>query len=236
MNDATEGIADLERRLRHNFRDRNLVLLALTHAGAGHGRRGSPDNERLEFLGDRVLALVIAQLLIERFPDAREGELGPRLTALVRREALAEVARKIDLGGHLVLAPADAASGARANAKLLADACEALIAALYLDGGFVAAQNFIVQYWTNLAGAVAALPLEPKTALQEWAQARGKNLPVYTVVETSGASHNPSFVIQVDVQGVEPAIATGSSKRAAEKAAALALLERLGVAAPGSAR
>ncbi len=221
----------LEQALGHSFRDRQLLVQATTHAAAGHGRADAVDNERLEFLGDRVLALVIAQLLMERFPKAKEGELGPRLTALVRREALAEVAQAIDLGAYLVLAPADAAAGARSHPKFLADAAEAVIAALYLDGGLATAERFIRQSWAGQVGAVAEMPVEPKTALQEWAQGHGRPLPSYSVVRSGGAAHSPVFEVKVEVQGVEPAQAEGSSKRVAEKAAALAMLRRLGVVA-----
>jgi ribonuclease-3 len=222
-------LSALERALGHSFRDRQLLVQATTHSAAGHGRADAVDNERLEFLGDRVLGLVVAQLLIERFPKAKEGELGPRLTALVRREALAEVAKMIDLGAYLVLAPADAASGARSHPKFLADATEAVIAALYLDGGLEAARRFVTKGWARLPGAVAVAPIEPKTALQEWAQGHGRPLPSYSVVRSAGVAHDPVFEVKVEVTGVEPAHAEGSSKRAAEKAAALAMLKRLGV-------
>ncbi len=171
----------------------------------------------------------MAQLLMERFPKATEGELGPRLTALVRREALAEVAGAIDLGSYLVLAAADAAAGSRNHPKFLADACEAVIAALYLDGGLEAAQSFITKQWAKQLGAVAVMPIEPKTALQEWAQGHGRPLPSYSVIRSAGAAHDPVFEVKVEVKGLEPALAEGSSKRAAEKAAALGLLQRLGV-------
>ena len=219
--------AALERSLGHAFRDPALLATAITHASAGQGRADATDNERLEFLGDRVLGLVIADVLMKRFPRAPEGELGRRLTALVQRSALAEVARSIDLGEHLVLAAAHAASGARTNPKLLADACEAVIAALYLDGGLAAAAAFIARAWESQLGQVAALPPDPKTALQEWAQGRGKPLPLYRVVSAVGEAHSPLFEIEVEVEGQEPSRATGATKRAAEKAAATLLLQRL---------
>ncbi len=225
--------AGLEEAVGHRFRNPDLLRQALTHAGAAHGRRGMPDNERLEFLGDRVLGLVVAELLIERFPDATEGELGPRLTALVRREALAEAAASIGLGSYLVLAPADAASGARDQPKPLADACEAVIAALYLDGGLEAARRFILARWEAMIVGVATMPVEPKSALQEWAQGHGRKLPAYRVIRAAGSAHAPTFEVSVEVAGLEPASGHGPSKRAAEKAAAIALLQRIGIAAGG---
>jgi ribonuclease-3 len=219
----------LEQALGHRFRDSQLLVQATTHAAAGHGRANAIDNERLEFLGDRVLGLVMAELLMERFPKATEGELGPRHATLVRREALAEVAGDFDLGAYLVLAPADAAAGSRSHPKFLADACEAVIAALYLDGGLEAARNFIAKRWAKQLCAVAVMPIEPKTALQEWAQGHGRPLPSYSVTRSAGVAHDPVFEVKVEVKGLEPALAAGSSKRAAEKAAALTMLQRLGV-------
>lgn len=219
----------LEERIGYSFVDPALLQQALTHAGAGHGRRGIVHNERLEFLGDRVLGLIVAEWLFEQFPTSREGELGPRHAALVRRESLAEAALAIDLNRHMILAPADAAGGAAENPKLLADACEALIGALYLDGGLEPARRFIRAEWTTMLGRVTSKPLEPKTALQEWAQGHGRPLPRYRVIESRGTAHAPSFQVSVEVEGLPPATAAGSSKRAAEKAAAARLLEELGV-------
>ncbi len=236
MNKQPEAaaLAALEQSLGHRFRDPQLLVQATTHSAAGHGRADAIDNERLEFLGDRVLGLVVADLLMERFPKATEGELGPRHATLVRREALAEVASTIDLGAYLVLAPADAAAGSRNHPKFLADACEAVIAALYLDGGLEAARSFITRRWANQLDAVAVMPVEPKTALQEWAQGHGRPLPSYSVTRSAGADHDPVFEVKVEVKGLEPALAQGSSKRAAEKAAALAMLQRLGVVPAGT--
>jgi ribonuclease-3 len=225
---AGSGLPDLEQALGHRFRDPGLLRQAITHAGSHHGRGGGIDNERLEFLGDRVLGLVVAELLVERFPAAPEGELTPRLHALVRAEALAEIAETIGLGRHLVLAPADAAAGVRP--RMLSDAMEAVIAALYLDGGLDAARSFIRDAWQRLSGAIAAPPLEPKTALQEWAQGKGRPLPVYAVVREAGKAHDPVFEVMVTVHGLAPESGMGPSKRAAEKAAALAALRRLGLA------
>ena len=222
-------LSALERALGHSFRDRQLLVQATTHSAAGYGRAGAMDNERLEFLGDRVLGLVMAQFLMEKFPKSNEGELGPRQAMLVRRDALAEVARAIDLGAYLVLAAGDAAAGARNHPKFLADATEAVIAALYLDGGLAVAERFIRQSWAEQVGAVSKKPVEPKTALQEWAQGHGRPLPSYSVVRSGGVAHDPVFEVKVEVKGLEPARAEGSSKRAAEKAAALAMLRRLGV-------
>jgi ribonuclease-3 len=222
------AIAALERSIGHQFSDPGLLAQAITHSSAGEGRRGSVDNERLEFLGDRVLGLIVAELLMERFPEAKEGELGKRLTALVQRDALATVARDIGLGPHLVLGTLDAATGGIDNSNVLADACEAVIAALYLDGGLDAARQFIATAWRAQVAAVATLPAEPKTALQEWAQGRGKPLPAYRVISALGQAHSPVFEVEVTVEGYEPATASGASKRAAEKAAAQLLLDRIG--------
>ena len=226
---------DLPRILGHDFAAPALLAEALTHPSAltvdrGRGRRTKITNhgyERLEFLGDRVLGLVIAELLWRRFPDEPEGLLTQRHTHLVRRETLAQVALSIGLGLHLVLSRAERAAGAAANPAILADACEAIIAAIYLDGGYDAAAGFIRRHWQPLIGAMEAPPRDPKTMLQEWAQARGLGLPRYELVATSGPDHAPQFTVAASIAGGTPATASGPAKRRAEAGAAAALLERL---------
>ncbi len=214
----------LEQALGHRFARPGLLGLALTHSSASHDGRS---NQRLEFLGDRVLGLVVAQALYERFPDEEEGALAPRLAALVRREALARVAQDIGLGGHVVMSQGEEQAGGCDNPSILADACEAVIAALYLDGGMETAQRFIRRHWLALMEEDTAPPKDAKTKLQEWAQGRGLALPEYTETDRQGPAHAPVFSVQVSVEGADPAAATGPSKRAAEQAAAAALLERI---------
>ena len=212
-----------------------LLAEALTHPSAlvpeARRRRSrmpaKRGYERLEFLGDRVLGLVVADCLWRRFAGEPEGDLTRRHTHLVRREALARVADTIGLGRHLVLSRAEAAAGA-ANPGILADACEALIAAIYLDGGFEAASTFVRRFWAPLIDEMEEPPRDPKTALQEWAQARGLALPAYELVATSGPDHRPLFTVRVRVVGADPTTATASSKRNAEAKAAAMLLDRLG--------
>jgi ribonuclease-3 len=226
---------DLAQFIGHEFARRELLQEALTHPSAlvaerRRGRRRNPaprGYERLEFLGDRVLGLVIADLLWRRFEGEPEGDLTRRHTHLVRRESLARVAEAVGLGRHLVLSPAEAAAGAVGNPGILADACEALIAAIYLDGGFAAASAFVRRFWAALVEEMEEPPRDPKTALQEWAQARGLTLPVYELVATSGPDHAPLFTVAASVAGGDRATATGSSKRLAESRAAATLLERL---------
>lgn len=228
---AHEG---LEAALGHRFARQELLDEALTHRSASHGghRRGRNGQaapvsyERLEFLGDRVLGLVVAEMLLEAFPNEAEGALARRHADLVRKETLASVAGEIDLAGHVRL-PAIEEPAARSNPSLLADVCEALIAALYLDGGFPAARRFILDHWRRRMKAALAPPKDPKTGLQEWAQARGKALPAYSLVKSEGPPHHPLFTVSVMVEGLAPAEATGASKRLAEAAAATALLERI---------
>jgi ribonuclease III len=195
-------------------------------SGEAAGRMGR-GYERLEFLGDRVLGLVVAELLWRRFVDESEGSLTRRHTHLVRRETLAQIADTIGLGRYLVLSRAERLAGAGANPAILADACEAVIAAIYLDGGFDRAVAFVRRFWEPLIEAMATPPRDPKTALQEWAQARGLGLPRYQLVATSGPDHAPLFTVAASVAGGEAAIATASVKRAAQAGAAAALLERL---------
>jgi ribonuclease-3 len=222
---------------RHDFARPELLTEALTHPsvlpqvhqGRRRPRRTTPPRnyERLEFLGDRVLGLVIADLLWRRFPNEPEGPLTRRHAQLVRRETLARVASMIGLDRHLKLSPAEAAAGAARNPTILADACEAVIAAIYLDGGFPAAFAFVERLWAPLIAEMEIPPRDPKTVLQEWAQARGLGLPTYQLTATSGPDHAPHFTISVRLAGFEETSATASSKRAAETGAAAALLERL---------
>ncbi len=221
--------------LGHRFGQPDLLREALTHPSAvAAGRAAGParearrrDYERLEFLGDRVLGLVIADLLYRVFPAEVEGALARRLAVLAREDTLARVAAAAGLGAHLMLSRGEAGSGGRDNPTLLADACEAVIGALYLDGGLPAAARFIERYWRPLVAEDAQPPQDAKTALQEWAQGAGLPLPVYRILHTEGPAHEPRFVIEVTVRDRSPATATGRSKRAAEQAAAAALLEQL---------
>ncbi len=213
--------------LGHRFADPPLLAEALTHPSA-HARRGPRlSYERLEFLGDRVLGLVVAELLWRRYPEEAEGELTRRHTGLVRRESLVEVARALGLGAFVILSPGEAQAGARENSSVLADTCEAVIAALYLDGGLEAARGFVHRYWEPLLQTAATPPRDPKTALQEWAQGRGRGLPIYETVAVAGPAHKRVFTVSARVEGVEPATASGGSKRAAETAAAAELIARL---------
>ena len=221
--------------LGHGFSDPDLLRTALTHpsaltrrAGKGAPRqRGGQDNQRLEFLGDRVLGLVVAEMLYRTFGKEDEGDMAKRLAALVRQEGLAHVARSIDLGRHLILSRGEAEGGGRDNAATLADACEAIIGAIYLDAGLEAARKFVERHWAALVAADEAPPQDAKTALQEWAQAAGLPLPIYQVVEFSGPPHDPTFTVEVRVSGKRAAKASGKSKRSAEQAAAASLIADL---------
>jgi ribonuclease-3 len=227
---------DLAQVIGYTFGWPELCREALTHPSAlasdySRGRRGGkPSNrgyERLEFLGDRVLGLVVADLLWRRFESEPEGHLTRRLAHLVRRDALARVAKVIGLAAHLVVSRAEAVAGALDNPNILADVCEALIAAIYLDGGFDAASAFVRRFWTPLIEEMDGPPRDPKTALQEWAQARGLALPSYELVGTSGPDHARRFTVAANLAGRDRVTATGSSKRTAEAKAAELLLERL---------
>ncbi len=216
----------LEDVLGHRFRDRALLARALRHPSAAE--RHSDSYQRLEFLGDRVLGLVVAAMLIERFPEEKEGALARRFAALVRRDTLARVARELELGRHVELGHGEDTGGGRDNPANLADACEAVIAALYLDGGLDAARGFVRVHWEPLMAEDAAPPSDAKTALQEWAQSTLGLLPVYRTIATAGPAHAPRFEVEVRV-GDRPAVtAFGASKRAAEQAAARRLLEAIG--------
>lgn len=217
--------------LGHQFARPELLSEALTHRSAALDNWAgkavfSASNERLEFVGDRVLGLLIAEWLAERYPKENEGGLGRRLAILVSQPVLAEIAETLGLAACLSLAPSESKAGVRKLATVLADATEALIGALYLDGGLEAARSFVRRAWDDTMVAQIAPPQDAKTGLQEWAMQRGKPLPFYEVVSMEGPSHAPSFVISVAVGG-KVATATAGSKRSAEQAAAAELLGKL---------
>jgi ribonuclease-3 len=213
--------------LGHTFKRPDLLQEALTHRSAAQGKgRKQASNERLEFIGDRVLGLTMAEWLAERFPREQEGELGRRLAYLVSQPVLAAVAETAGLAAALSVSPGEAKAGVAKRATVLADALEAALGALYLDGGLEAARNFVRQAWNDAMIAQADPPKDAKTALQEWAQKRGKDLPVYEVTGRSGPPHAPEFIVTVTV-GAADASGTGGNKRAAEQLAAEALLLRL---------
>lgn len=225
----SKGLQALQERIGYSFKDEALLAKAVVHASAREQRRGD-DNERLEFLGDRVLGLTIAELLYGHFPDEAEGDLARRFNRLVRRETCAEVARAMQLGEHLVLSSSEKSAGGSDNVNILADACEALLGAIFLDGGFRKAKKLIHIYWKPLLqqdeGPLAA---DPKTALQEWAQGHRLKLPRYVEVSRSGPDHDPLFVMEVTIERLAPQRGEGSSKRMAERNAAAAMLVREGV-------
>ena len=225
METSTEALTDV---LGHRFTKPELLTRAFTHASTARSRQGRRfSNERLEFLGDRVLALVVADLLLERFPTEDEGELARRHAGLVRRESLARVAEVVGLAGHIVMSHGEEEAGGRAIPGLLADSLEAVIAALYLDGGLDVAAAFIRRHWLILVEENLRPPKDAKTALQEWAQGRGLELPVYREVGRTGPAHAPQFSIEVSVAGVGATTGPGPSKRTAEQAAAEVLLAQV---------
>jgi ribonuclease-3 len=217
----------LETRLGHEFKDRELLERALTHSSAGEGARKVRHNERLEFLGDRVLNLLVAERLMDQFPGEREGELTKRMHGLVNRDACAEVARRIGLGPALRLAGGESRNGGRENPTILGDAMEALLAAVYLDGGLEGVRETFSRVWTAQFEAVQILGApNPKSELQEWAAARKLPQPRYEVTERTGPAHEPTFTVELRVGELQPAHGQGRSRQDAEKAAARLMLER----------
>lgn len=214
-----------EGRIGHHFAAPELLNRAVTHASMSSANRD--DNQRLEFLGDRVLGLVMAEALLALDPGATEGQLAPRFNALVRKETCADVARDIDLGQVLKLGRSEMISGGRRKQALLGDGIEAVIAAVYLDGGFDAARDMVLRLWGKRVKTVKEDARDAKTALQEWAQARGFNPPKYEQTERSGPDHAPIFTIAAQLENGEQASATANSKRNAEQAAATKLLAQL---------
>ena len=220
-------LAALEERLGYRFRNRELLKLALSHASIG-----TESNERLEFLGDRVLGLIVAERLYADYPDEAEGGLAVRLNALVRREACAQAGEAAGLAPYLIMAASESGSGGRRKAAILAGACEAVIAAVYLDGGIEAARRFVLNYWEELFASLKPELRDAKTALQEWAQGgprAEKTQPAYTVKQRLGPDHAPVFTVEVRVPGQESEQGEGSTKRDAEQDAARRMLLRLGL-------
>lgn len=222
MSDGPRPLGDLTRVLSHRLQCAELLETALTHSSAAASADRS--YERLEFLGDRVLGLVVADLLMRRYPNENEGDLARRLSGLVDRDSLADVARALDLGDFIRLSPGEAEAGIRQNTSVLSDVMESVIGAIYTDGGLEAARPVIERLWAPLAERDTKPPTDSKTALQEWVQARGAGLPQYRVVERTGLDHRPVFSVEVMIDGMSPERGQGSSKRVAEQAAAEAML------------
>ncbi len=217
----------VEAAVGHQFEDRGLFDRALTHASlSGSGTR---DLERLEFLGDRVLGLMTAEALWRRYPNMVEGDLALRLNALVRKETCADAARFWDLGEALLMSSGEDRAGGRKKDAILGDACEALLGALYIDGGLEAAKRAYDTFWTPRLDALTEQPQDPKTALQEWAQEHGHGTPQYEDINRTGPDHAPKFTVEVVLKGLASERAEGTNKREAQQAAALAVLKREGV-------
>ncbi len=227
---ARAATAALEERIGHRFADPALLTTAFTHVSALKPARKRADSyQRLEFLGDHVLGLVVSDMLYRAFPNADEGELSKRLADLVRQESCADVAKSLGLFDDIKLGQVGASASARLRKSVLGDICEAVIGAVYLDGGYEAAVKLVEKFWGERM-RVPARPLrDPKTMLQEWAQARGLPTPAYKEVERTGPHHSPEFRISVTLPNRGPAEGTGRSKRSAEQAAAAALLMQVGV-------
>lgn len=209
-------------RLGHRFKNEDLLRQALTHSSAANTK--DHDNQRLEFLGDRVLGLAISQALFEADKGAREGQLAPRFNALVRKEACADVAEQIDLGEALLLGRSEMRSGGRRKVALLGDAMEAVIAAVYLDAGFSVTQSLILRLWGDRIFTAQDRASDPKSSLQEWAQARGLKTPSYTDISRSGPDHQPIFIVVATLENGHSARGEAASKKAAQVHAAAALL------------
>ncbi|WP_341863483.1 ribonuclease III [Gymnodinialimonas sp. 57CJ19] len=224
MKPSRELLAFMD-RLGYVFDDPALLARALTHSSLSSPTRG--DNQRLEFLGDRVLGLVMAEAVLSADEDAKEGTLAPRFNALVRKETCADVARQVDLGAAMRLGKSEMSAGGRRRMALLGDAMEAVIAAVYLDGGFSAARDLVLRLWSARVESVEEDARDAKTALQEWAQARRMPPPSYTEVARSGPDHAPVFRVRAEISSGQHAEAEAKAKRQAEQMAAKALLDRV---------
>jgi ribonuclease III len=228
---AKAAIAATEARIGYKFADSALLTTAFTHVSAlkPATRHRADSYQRLEFLGDHVLGLIVSDMLYRAFPRADEGELSKRLADLVRKESCADVAKQLGLTDDIKLGAVGAGAGARLRKSVLGDICEAVIGAIYLDGGHAAAAEFVARNWTERMCKLRRPLRDPKTVLQEWAQGKGLPTPVYREVERTGPHHDPQFRVAVDLPGLAPAEGVGGSKRAAEKVAASVMIEREGV-------
>ena len=222
-------IGVLAERIGHTFNKPELLTLALTHASARPGSKPNEDNERLEFLGDRVLGLSIAQLLSDRYPEASEGELARWFNHLVRTETCAEAGQGWHLGDFILMSGGEAGSGGRRKKTILANACEAVLGAVFSDAGYDVAREIIWRTWLPYLAELKEAAPDAKSVLQEWAQGRQLPLPNYIEVSREGPDHAPRFTAEVHVEGVAPERGEGSNQRSAEQAAALAMLLREGV-------
>lgn len=226
---AKEQYEACEAAIGHRFKDEKLLERAMTHRSATQGKAAEWSNERLEFLGDRVLGLVIVEALMERFPTLREGELAPRLNALVSRDACAVIGAELGLGQFLIVDKSERATGGAEKRSLLANAAEAVIGAIYTDGGLEKARKFILKAWAKLLKGTLEKPRDAKSALQEWAQGEGLATPTYRHDSREGPDHAPVFTATVLIAGHAPVSGTGASKQHAERAAAQKMLVAIGV-------
>ncbi|MEW9806702.1 ribonuclease III [Mesorhizobium marinum] len=220
---------EIEAKTGYGFKDLRLLETALTHSSAV---KAASNNERLEFLGDRVLGLIVADMLLAQFPDAREGEIAPRFNALVDARACSKIGMEMQLGDVMRADSALKSRGRKAGGNYLADAVEALIAAIYIDGGMEAARTVVHRLWGPLAVLAVEKPANPKGELQEWIAKSSDARPAYVIEGREGPDHQPVFTVSLRVAGFEPATGTGASRRAAEEAAASAFLVREGVWTP----
>ncbi len=226
---SAESIAALEQALGHTFRDKSLLVTAMTHPSALTSEQAvKHSNQRLEFLGDRVLGLVIADRLLARYPTEREGELAPRFNRLVRKSACAEAARSAGLGDHILMGKSERMAGGHERESTLGDVCESVIGALFLDGSLKAAHRFIERAWKEMFAKPPKNARDPKSLVQEWVQGNGLPLPVYEVLGRDGPDHAPVFRIRLTIPGNGSTEALGASKQEAEREAAAHMLERLG--------
>ncbi len=209
-------LENLEKQIGYEFKNRDLLRVALTHSSTGE----TENYERLEFLGDRVLGLVIASVLYENFPNEKEGDLAKRLAALVQGQTLAHLSVRISLGDYINFSDAERDSGGAENEHILADVYESVIGALYLDGGFEPCSRLIKTQWQDILYTMKKPPQHPKTAIQEWAQGQGLPLPNYDIVGQHGPDHAPVFEVRLRVKGYDAVHATGKSRAEAEKQAA----------------
>jgi len=212
---------DLSKKIEYEFKDASLLQEALTHPST----IGNKNYERLEFLGDAILSFIITTILIEKFKEESEGDLAKRRASVINGEVLGDIANKMEINHLLIISASEESSGGRYNKRNLENTVEAIIGAMYLDGGIEVCKNFIVKYWSDFINANISPPIDDKTYLQEWSQEKGHGLPEYQVLDKLGPAHKPSFLVEVRVGDLPKSQASASSKKEAEKKAAQNMIE-----------
>ena len=222
---SQEAIKKISTILDYNFKNTDLISIALTHTSMSKYSKQIMNYERLEFLGDAIITAIISDLLYRTFSQEKEGDLAKRRSELVNGERMAEIANKLKLNDYIIMTDSEKKAKTHENKRVMEDILESITGAIYYDGGFEAAEKFVVTHWVEYLDQESIPPISPKAALQEWAQKKGIPIPIYKLINTEGEAHNPTFTIKVEVKNLPPISAKDKNKKAAENVTASALLQ-----------